>query len=376
MTQSTPLERLDRAKRIVVKIGSALITEQGVARQEWLNGLAADVQARRASGQDVLIVSSGAIALGRNRLGPNRPRKLEEKQAAAALGQPLLMTAMAQAFAPHGLPVAQTLLTLEDTENRRRWLNARATLDTLLSAGTIPIINENDSVATDEIRYGDNDRLAARVAQMMSADVLILLSDVDGLYTADPHTDPAAEHLPVLTSLTDAHTAMAGASNRQSDVGSGGMATKLTAARIAQSAGCATVITLGTHERPISALERGERATWILSDLTPDKAREVWLKGHLSPEGAVIIDNGAVAALQSGASLLPVGVTSMEGTFARGAAVSIKDTSGQTIAKGITAYASEDVGRIAGLQSDQIEKELGFRGRPAVVHRNDLVLER
>ena len=376
MTRAEPLNLLHQAKRVVVKIGSALIAENGVARQSWLDGLAEDVQARRASGQDVILVSSGAIALGRNRLGSNRPRKLEEKQAAAALGQPMLMTAMTQAFAPYNLPVAQALLTLEDTENRRRWLNARATLDTLLSAGTIPVINENDSVATDELRYGDNDRLAARVAQMMGADVLILLSDVDGLYTADPRLASDAEHLPVLASLTDAHIAMAGDSNRESDVGSGGMTTKLAAARIAQSAGCATVITLGTRDRPLSALLAGARASWILSDTTPDKAREAWLKGHLSPEGAVIIDDGAAAALRSGASLLPVGVVSMQGPFPRGAAVSIQDTSGRVIAKGITAYASEDVGRIAGLHSDQIEQELGFRGRPAVVHRNDLVLER
>ena len=369
------LDLLRSAKRIVVKIGSALVADAGSARQDWLNSLAQDIARWRASGQEIVLVSSGAIALGRNQLGSSRPRKLEEKQAAAALGQPLLMAAMAQAFAPHDLAVAQTLLTLEDTESRRRWLNARATLETLLNAGVLPVINENDSVATDEIRYGDNDRLAARVAQMMSADVLILLSDVDGLYTADPRKSPAAEHIPVVQTLTDQIEAMAGDSNRDSDVGSGGMATKLSAARIAQGAGCATVITQGITDNPLSALADGARATWILSDMTPDTARQVWLKGHLLPEGVLRVDAGAAKALKTGASLLPVGVTAAEGQFQRGAAVAIKGPDGTPIAKGITAYSSDDIARIAGLQSDQIEQELGFRGRPAIVHRNDLFLE-
>ena len=254
-------------------------------------------------------------------------------------------------------------------------MNARATLETLLNAGALPVINENDSVATDEIRYGDNDRLAARVAQMMGADVLILLSDVDGLYTADPRKTPTAEHIPVLQTLTDEITAMAGDSNRDADVGSGGMTTKLAAASIAQSAGCATVITQGGAAHPLTALAKGGRATWVLSDMTPDTARQVWLKGHLSPEGILQIDAGAAHALKSGASLLPVGVTAAQGQFQRGAAVAIKGPDGSQIAKGITAYCSEDIARIAGLKSDQIEQELGFRGRPAIVHRNDLILE-
>lgn len=376
MTRETPLSRLVSAKRIVVKVGSALIAEAGSVRQTWLDQLANDIAERRAAGQEIILVSSGAIALGRNKLGPERPRKLEEKQAAAALGQPLLMAALAHAFTPHETPVAQALLTLEDTENRRRWLNARATLETLLGAGGIPIINENDSVATDEIRYGDNDRLAARVAQMMSADVLVLLSDIDGLYTADPRTNPTAEHLPVIHNLTAQHDAMASGSNAQADLGSGGMTTKLTAARIAQSAGCSTVITQGSKDRPLRNLLDGARATWILSTLTPDTARQIWLKGHLTPEGSISIDAGAAQALMGGASLLPVGVTAAHGEFARGAAVAIKAPSGQTIAKGISAYSSIDIARIAGLQSDQIEQKLGYRGRPAIVHRNDLVLER
>ena len=376
MTRETPLDRLASAKRIVVKVGSALIADAGSVRQTWLNSLASDIAARRTAGQEVILVSSGAIALGRNKLGPDRPRKLEEKQAAAALGQPLLMAALTQAFAPHDTPVAQTLLTLEDTENRRRWLNARATLEALLGAGAVPVINENDSVATDEIRYGDNDRLAARVAQMMGADILVLLSDIDGLYTADPRHNPEAEHLPILTDITADHDAMASGSNAQADLGSGGMITKLTAARIAQSAGCSTVITLGSKDRPLQALMDGARATWILSTLTPDTARQIWLKGHLTPEGSISIDAGAATALASGASLLPVGVVTTNGDFARGAAVAIKDPTGTTIAKGVSAYSSTDIAQIAGLHSDQIEQELGYRGRPAVVHRNDLVLER
>ncbi|MEM9572325.1 MAG: glutamate 5-kinase [Pseudomonadota bacterium] len=375
MTRINSVDSFDKASRLVVKIGSALIATDGQPRQAWLNSLAADLAERRAAGQEIVLVSSGAIALGRRHLGPDRPRKLEEKQAAAALGQPLLMQAMTQAFTQHGVTVAQALLTLEDTENRRRWLNARATLDTLLNAGALPVINENDSVATDEIRFGDNDRLAARVAQMIGADLLILLSDVDGLYTADPHKDPHATHIAEVSDLTAEHDNMAGDINQSADLGSGGMVTKLAAARIAQAAGCTTIITLGAPDNPIRTLLSGGRATWISSELTPDKAREIWLKGHLTPEGAVYIDEGAQAALAQGASLLPVGITRIEGQFMRGAAVAIKAQDGRVIAKGVTAYSSEDAGRIAGLQSDQAAQELGYRGRPALVHRNDLVLE-
>lgn len=369
------LDSLRAAKRIVVKIGSALVAEDGVARQDWLNSLAADIAAHRAAGQDVILVSSGAIALGRGSLGPDRPRKLEEKQAAAALGQPLLMAAISHAFEAFSISVAQVLLTLEDTESRRRWLNARATLETLLGAGAVPVINENDSVATDEIRYGDNDRLAARVAQMVGADALILLSDVDGLYTADPRTDSDAQHIPVIAELTSAHDDMAGDINQAANVGSGGMATKLAAARIAQAAGCMTVITQGTPINPLAALSEGGRATFVMPTMTPEKAREVWLRGHLTPEGTIYVDAGAANALRAGASLLPVGVTRAEGHFARGAAVAIKTDAGDLIGKGITAYGADDANRIAGLQSDAVEAELGYRGRPALVHRNDLILE-
>lgn len=375
MSDQTGPTTLTQAKRIVVKIGSALVAEQGQPRQAWLNSLASDIAQMRSSGQEVILVSSGAIALGRNQLGPERPRKLEEKQAAAALGQPLLMAALAQAFTPVGLAVAQALLTLEDTETRRRWLNARATLETLLNAGAIPVINENDSVATDEIRYGDNDRLAARVAQMLGADALILLSDVDGLYTADPRTSADAEHIAVINEISAAHEAMAGGINQDSNLGSGGMITKLMAARIAHSAGCMTVITKGEAPHPLSALLKGGKATWVLPTMLPEKAREVWLRGHLTPEGAVYVDQGAARALSKGASLLPVGATRIEGHFPRGAAVAIKNPDGKLIAKGVIAYSSDDAARIAGLQTDQVEQELGYQGRPALVHRDDMVLE-
>ncbi|MDJ0921522.1 MAG: glutamate 5-kinase [Henriciella sp.] len=375
MTGSSSSSPLSSAKRIVVKVGSALIADGPDPRQSWLNDLAKDIAAFRNRGCEVVLVSSGAIALGRQLLGPHKPKKLEEKQAAAALGQPLLMAALSQAFSPHDVPVAQSLLSLEDTENRRRWLNARSTLETLLSAGAIPVINENDTVATDEIRYGDNDRLAARVAQMVSADVLILLSDIDGLYTADPRLSPEAAHIPQLTEIAAEHEQMAGGTNTQADIGSGGMATKLAAARIAWSAGCATAITLGDRTDPLSGLLNGAKATWILPPLTPAKAREIWLRGHLTPEGAVFVDNGAARALRDGASLLAAGLTGIDGDFARGAAVAVLTDTGEMIGKGITAYSAVDARRILGLRSDQIADVLGYRGRPSIIHRNDLILE-
>lgn len=366
---------LQSASRIVIKTGSSLIAAKGAPRREWLNGLAADIAALRKEGREIVWVSSGAMALGRPHLGKGSHKRLEEKQAAAALGQPLLMSAIADALEPHGIKAAQSLLTLEDTERRRRWLNARATLDTLLAAGAVPVINENDTVATEEIRYGDNDRLAARVAQMLSADVLVLLSDVDGLYTADPRKDTKAEHIPELHELTEAHEAMAGSANAEAGVGTGGMATKLAAARIAFGAGCATAITLGERHHPIGAITAGERVTWIIPPVSPATARQTWLKGHLTPEGAVLVDAGAVKALTGGASLLAIGVTGVEGRFEKGAAVAIKGPSGETVAKGVTAYDAADVQRLAGAHSDDIEARLGYRGRPAVIHRDDLVLE-
>ena len=372
----TDLPSLSDAKRIIVKTGSALIADQnGNPHTDWLGGLAKDISKWRAKGQDIILVTSGAIALGKASLGHETLRRLDEKQAAAALGQPRLMAALEAAFSPRGITIAQALLTLEDTEHRRRWLNARATLETLLEAGIVPIINENDTVATEEIRYGDNDRLAARVAQMVSADVLVLLSDVDGLYTADPGKDAHAKHIPVLKELGPEIDDMAGGANPEAGVGSGGMATKIAAARIAQDAGCATVITCGNHTAPLSALETGARASWILPSLSPSNARKTWLKGHIHPEGSLTIDAGAIKALQSGASLLPVGVTSVAGPFKRGAILGILNAEGDLIAKGITAYSAVDIARIAGQKTDQVEALLGGEARrPAIIHRDDLVL--
>ena len=368
-------QRLVEASRVVVKVGSALIAEASAVRQTWLNTLASDIAALRAQGKDIILVCSGSIAIGRRFLGEERPRKLADKQAAAALGQPLLMAALSAAFSVHETPVAQSLLTLEDTENRRRWLNARATINALLGAGALPVINENDTVATDEIRYGDNDRLAARVAQMMGADVLVLLSDIDGLYTADPRIDPGAAHVPVVTDLSDEIVAMAGEANEAENVGSGGMVTKIAAAKIAYGAGCATVIALGDRDAPLLAICREAKATWIIPALTPDKAREAWLRGHLALEGAVYVDAGAQSALANGASLLPVGLTAIEGTFARGAVIGVKSQNGELIGKGLTAYNSEDCAAIIGLQSEDIEARLGYRGRPSIIHRDDFVFE-
>jgi len=365
---------LTAARRVVIKVGSALVSETGTPRAAWIESLAADIAALCAEGKDVLLVSSGAIALGRATLGPAKPRKLDEKQAAAAFGQPRLIQAMEAAFAPHGLPVAQSLITLDDTETRRRWLNARATLEMILSAGGLPVINENDTVATDEIRYGDNDRLAARVAQMMTADLLILLSDVDGLYTADPHMDPAARHLPHIRELTRDHEQMAGAANAEAGLGSGGMATKIAAARIAIVAGCATIIADGRETHPIRSLSEGARHTLISTRTTPAAARLQWLASNLKPEGRILVDAGAAKAIAGGASLLPVGVTGVEGGFDRGAAVEIAGPAGAVVAKGVTAYAAREIAAIMGLQSEDVSEKLGFRGRPAVIHRDDIVL--
>lgn len=365
---------LTHAKRIVIKTGSALIADHGAPRTEWMSTLAADVGALREAGQQVVLVTSGAIALGKSMLGKTAPIKLEQKQAAAAFGQPKLISTISSVFAEQNIPVAQALLTLSDTENRRRWLNARATINTILDAGGLPVINENDTVGTEEIRYGDNDRLASRVAQMISADVLILLSDIDGLYTADPRNDPSAQHIPHLKALTDEHEAMAGGVNASAGVGSGGMVTKIAAAKIALSAGCATIITLGDRPQPLSAIINGAKSTLIEPSLTPAKAREIWLEGHLTPDGKIFVDNGAANALNSGASLLPVGVTGVEGQFDRGDAVAIVSPEGRTIAKGLSAYSAYDLIKIAGLQSEDVAERLGYKGRPAIVHRDDMVL--
>jgi glutamate 5-kinase len=369
---------LASARRVVIKVGSSLLIDQetGQPHTARFAALAADAAKLRSEGKAIVIVSSGAVALGRRALGlkPGKLR-LEEKQAAAAAGQPRLMRAWEDALSKHAVPVAQALLTFYDTEQRRRWLNARSTLETLIERGAIPIVNENDTVATDEIRYGDNDRLAARVAQMLGADVLVLLSDIDGLYDADPRSNKAAQHIPEVRRITQEIAAMAGRANTAAGVGSGGMATKIDAARIAMTAGCATVITLGANDSgPISAIAEGARATWFLPGISPETARRQWLAGALKPAGAARVDAGAARALKSGKSLLAAGVTSVSGRFERGDAIDVIDPEGALIARGVSAYSSEDAARLVGKKSDEFEAILGYRGRPALIHVDDLVL--
>lgn len=363
------------ARRIVVKVGSALlVAADGTPDRVWLNALAVDIARLRARGQQALIVSSGAVALGRRRLGlTRRALTLPEKQAAAAAGQSALMRAWEEALEPHGLSAAQILLTRDDTEVRRRWLNARATVDTLLELGVVPVVNENDTVVTEEIRYGDNDRLAARVAQMIGADALVLLSDIDGLYTADPRRDPTATHIPRLSQLTPEIEAMAGGANAGAGVGTGGMATKLAAARIAQSAGCATLITLGARPAPLGAVEDGAKATIIEPAVTPGAAYKAWIAGSLSPSGAIVVDVGAARALQAGKSLLAAGVRGVEGRFGKGDAVSIRLEGGNEIGRGLTRYDAAEAERICGLRSDAIEGVLGYTSGP-VIHADDLAV--
>ncbi len=370
---------LAASKRIVIKVGSALLVdwETGAVDRAWLASLAKDVARLRAQGRQVLIVSSGSIALGRRRLGLPAKGGLElaEKQAAAAAGQSVLMRAWEEALEPHGVVAAQVLLTRDDTETRRRWLNARATVDTLLKLGAVPVVNENDTVATEEIRYGDNDRLAARVAQMIGADLLILLSDVDGLYTADPRRDPSAQHIPRVDAFTPDLDAMAGGANATEGVGTGGMATKLAAARIAHGAGCATLITLGRRDSagPLEAVDAGARATLFAAHATPAAAYKQWIAGSLAPQGVLVVDAGAAAALKAGKSLLPAGVMAVEGRFGKGDAVSVRGPAGHDLARGLTAYGSHDAHAIKGLRSDAIETALGYRGPPALIHRDDMV---
>jgi glutamate 5-kinase len=361
-------------RRLVVKIGSSLLADAGgQVNRDWLAGIATDVAALRAASTEVLIVSSGAIAIGCRLLGINRQRaRLEMLQAAAAAGQVQLVRAYQEVLDVHGISVAQVLLTLEDTESRRRFLNAKGTLEKLLEHGVVPVINENDTVATDEIRYGDNDRLAARVAQMVMADGLLLLSDIDGLYTADPRVDADARHVEEVSRLTDDLLAMAGGS-RSAD-GSGGMATKLQAARIATLAGCSTLITSGKCMRPIAALVGGARCTIFHAQGTPAAVRQQWLAGALKVRGALHIDAGAATALSSGSSLLPVGVTGVTGPFSRGDPVLLLNGEGKELGRGLVAYESEEAARIAGCRSEEIESRLGYRGRSVMIHRNDLIL--
>jgi glutamate 5-kinase len=366
---------LSKARLIVVKVGSSLLVDpdSGTLRREWLKSLCADIGALRGEGKAVLLVSSGAIALGRRALKLKAgPLRLEESQAAAAAGQVRLAGAYAESLKAEGIAAAQVLLTLDDTENRRRYLNARATLKMLLELGSVPVINENDTVATSEIRFGDNDQLAARVASMMEADCLVLLSDVDGLYTANPNLDAGAQHIDEVAAITQDVEAMAGGS--VSGMGRGGMASKLIAARIATAAGADVVIAKGKSLHPIAALRDGATATRFAASTTTAAARKRWIGGALHPLGVLIIDDGAVRALKAGSSLLPAGVKQIDGRFERGDAVLVRDQAGHEIARGLAAYGAGDAERIAGKRSLEIEAILGYRGRDEIIHRDDLTL--
>jgi glutamate 5-kinase len=368
---------LVQARRIVVKVGSALLVdaETGRINRAWLESLIEDLLRLRKRNQQVILVSSGAIALGRRQLGLAKgPLRLEESQAAAAVGQIRLAHAYKELLESRDVTVAQVLLTLEDSERRRRYLNARATLESLLALGALPVINENDTVATAEIRYGDNDRLAARVAQMSGADCLVLLSDVEGLFTADPNRDPHAQFIGEVRQITPEIESMAGRS--ASDVGSGGMTTKILAAKIAVSAGCHMCIAAGHHEHPVRRIEAGARCTWFVPTASPVTARKQWIAGTLRPAGAITIDAGALRALLEGKSLLPAGVVNARGRFERGDTVSVLTANGAEIARGIIAYSDADAARIMGRKSSEIEGILGFRGRDEMIHRDDLVLIR
>jgi glutamate 5-kinase len=361
-------------RRLVIKIGSSLLVDDSNRlNRKWLDGLADDIDTLRKAGHQVLIVSSGAVAIGSHVLGINPRRSgLEGLQAAAAAGQVQLVHAYQEALGRREIKAAQVLLTPDDTEIKRRFLNARGTLEKLIEHEVVPVINENDTVATEELRYGDNDRLAARVAQTVMADGLILLSDVDGFYTSDPRSNPDASYMDVVVSISDAHMRMAGKS--RTATGSGGMNTKLQAAKIATHAGCATIIASGALERPLKTLFNGGRHTVFPAAETPAAARKQWLAGMLAVGGELRLDKGAVAALKNGKSLLPVGLVDVVGRFGRGDAVMLVGDDGVELGRGLAAYSSEEAGAIKGCRSDQIEAILGYRGRSVMVHRDDMVL--
>ncbi|OWU83764.1 glutamate 5-kinase [Oceanicola sp. 22II-s10i] len=368
------LPRLAEAKRLVVKIGSALLVDRhtGALRADWLESLAADVARIRARGTDVVLVSSGSIALGRGVLGLGLGvLALEQAQAAAAVGQVGLAAAYERVLKPHGITIAQVLVTLEDSADRRRYLNQRATLETLLGFGVVPIVNENDTVATDEIRYGDNDRLAAQVAVTVGADQVVLLSDVDGFYSANPNDDPTARRFELVEKITPAIEAMAG--DAGSGLSKGGMKTKLMAAKTATSAGCALCITLGTPDNPLTGLENGAPATWFTAQVDPQAARKRWI-GAMKPKGLMRLDAGAAAAMAKGKSLLPAGVTAVEGRFGRGDPVTLTGPDGAVLAIGLSRYTSVEAQAIKGHRSNEIEAILGYPGRAALVHRDDMAI--
>lgn len=360
--------------RIVIKIGSALLVDRKTGlKTEWLDAICDDIATLKKAGADVLVVSSGAIALGRTVLDlPSGALKLEESQAAAAVGQIALSRAWEQSLSKHKIVAGQILLTLADTEERRRYLNGRATINQLLKIGAIPIINENDTVATSEIRYGDNDRLAARVATMTGADLLVLLSDIDGLYTAPPHLDPNAKLLDVIPAITPEIEAMAGGA--ASELSRGGMRTKIDAGKIATAAGCAMIIASGKPLNPIKGVDAGSLSSWFAPSGTPVTARKTWIAGQLQPAGSLHIDEGAEKALFQGKSLLPAGVRSVEGNFSRGDAVIVRGPTGRELARGLIAYDAEEARLIHGHKSNEIASILGYAGRSAMIHRDDLVI--
>jgi len=367
--------KLTDFRRLVIKVGSSLLvdSERGRLDHDWLASLAQDIAQLHGGGRDMLVVSSGAIALGRAVLGlPSGALRLEDSQAAAAVGQISLARTWSETLGRHGITAGQVLVTLQDTEERRRYLNARSTIGKLLEWRAVPVINENDTVATNEIRYGDNDRLAARVATMASADLLVLLSDVDGLYDAPPADNPGAKFVSLVERITPAIEAMAGAAGSQ--LSRGGMQTKIEAGRIATQAGTHMVIASGRRAHPLTAIAQGSRCTWFLTAANPVTARKRWIAGSLEPKGSLVIDAGAVAALRSGKSLLPAGVFRVEGSFARGDAVVIRGPDGAEVARGIVAYDADDAARIKGRTSADILSILGFGGRAAMVHRDDLVM--
>jgi glutamate 5-kinase len=368
-------DHLAGAKRIVVKVGSTLLVDSaaGAFKRDWLASLAADVAALKQAKKEVIVVSSGAIALGRRALKlKSGALRLEESQAAAAVGQVRLAQAYVDAFHGHDIQVAQILLTLEDTEERRRYLNARETLRTLLALGAVPVINENDTVATAEIRYGDNDRLAARVASMLEADMLVLLSDIDGLYSANPQRDPSARHILEVRAITPEIERMA--EGPVSGVSKGGMQSKIAAAKIATSAGAGVVIADGHVLHPLRSIAAAERTTLFVPRVSPAQAKKRWIAGGLSAQGTIIIDPGAERALLSGKSLLPAGVKSVAGHFERGDAVLVRSEDGRELARGLIAYNDEDARRLVGRRTVEIESILGYRGRDEMIHRDDLAL--
>lgn len=375
MSRSKKHPRLNDFRRIVIKVGSSLLIDaaRGEVKSAWLAALAADIAKLHYAGKDVLVVSSGSIALGRSRLKlPSGTLKLEESQAAAAVGQIALARIWSEVLDHHGIGAGQILVTLQDTEQRRRYLNARSTVSKLLEWRAVPVINENDTVATSEIRYGDNDRLAARVATMTSSDLLILLSDIDGLYTAPPGANPNAKLIPVVDSVTADIEAMAGAA--ESELSRGGMRTKIEAAKIATSAGTHMLIASGKIEHPLQAIADGGKCTWFLTPANPVTARKRWIAGSLEPKGVLVIDAGAVKALHAGRSLLAAGVTRIEGTFARGDAVLVRGPDGHEIGRGLVAYSADNAESIKGKSSAEASKILGLAGRPEMIHRDDLVV--